>query len=687
MHTKYIVKQNDIKDCGICCLESIIKYYNGYIPLETLRLDTKTNNNGTTAYNLIKTAKKYGFNALGKKIKDINDKDIILPAIAHITTKKGLNHFVVIYKITKNNIHIMDPSKGYKTINKNEFKKEWNNIILLFKPYKEIPLYKIKNNIKQLIIEILLQEKDLIAKIFLNNITITILSIILSYHLKISINTLETSYTKSIVSITIIFLLLNILKLYYTYLKNNLSIYLNKNINLKLIPDFLSHIINLPLNVIKSRTTGEILTRIQDLNNIKNLFSEVLIHIILDILLIISSSIFLYSVNKELFFILCIISLLLVLLSIIVNPIINRKINDNIDLETEFNSNVSEAIDSLESIKNLNLVSKKYSNLEDTYTMYESNTFEFSKFINILETINSSIYNIGLFIITSYSIYLITQNKLTLIELITFNSLLNYQIDPIKEILSLLPKYYHIKLSYNKISEFLNITKEESKKETPFQNGNIVFNNISYSYNNYEDVIKNLSLSIKENTHYLVKGSSGTGKSTLFKMLNHNINDYQGNITIKDINIKDYSLTTLRQNILYVSQKEKIFSDTIYNNITLNKKIPITKLNTVLKITKVDEIINKKTLRLDTYLYDSGSNLSGGERQRIILARSILYNPKILILDESLSEIDKTTELEILSNIDKYLLNTTIIYISHSNTNYFNNIINLENLNEQNILT
>lgn len=687
MHTKYIVKQNDIKDCGICCLESIIKYYNGYIPLETLRLDTKTNNNGTTAYNLIKTAKKYGFNALGKKIKYIDDKDIILPAIAHITTKKGLNHFVVIYKITKNNIHIMDPSKGYKIINKNEFKKEWNNIILLFKPYKEIPLYKIKNNIKQLIIEIILQEKDLIAKIFLNNITITILSIILSYHLKISINTLETNYTNRIISITIIFLLLNILKLYYTYLKNNLSIYLNKNINLKLIPDFLSHIINLPLNVIKSRTTGEILTRIQDLNNIKNLFSEVLIHIILDILLIISSSIFLYSVNKELFFILCIISLLLVLLSIIVNPIINRKINDNIDLETEFNSNVSETIDSLESIKNLNLVSKKYSNLEDTYTMYESNTFEFSKFINILETINSSIYNIGLFIITSYSIYLITQNKLTLIELITFNSLLNYQIDPIKEILSLLPKYYHIKLSYNKISEFLNITKEESKKETPFQNGNIVFNNISYSYNNYEDVIKNLSLSIKENTHYLVKGSSGTGKSTLFKMLNHNINDYQGNITIKNINIKDYSLTTLRQNILYVSQKEKIFSDTIYNNITLNKKIPITKLNTVLKITKVDEIINKKTLRLDTYLYDSGSNLSGGERQRIILARSILYNPKILILDESLSEIDKTTELEILSNIDKYLVKTTIIYISHSNTNYFNNIINLENLNEQNILT
>ena len=118
MQTKYIVKQNDTRDCGICCLESIIKYYNGYIPLEILRLDTNTNNNGTTAYNLIKTAKKYGFNALGKRINKLNEKEIILPAIAHITTKKGLNHFVVIYKINKNTVTIMDPAKGFIKLKK-----------------------------------------------------------------------------------------------------------------------------------------------------------------------------------------------------------------------------------------------------------------------------------------------------------------------------------------------------------------------------------------------------------------------------------------------------------------------------------------------------------------------------------------------------------------------------------------
>ena len=99
MKKKYIVKQNDIKDCGACCLLSIIKYYDGNIPLEKIKIDTKTNINGTTAFNLINAAKKYGLNGFGKKLNKIEIENIILPAIAHITTEKGLNHFVVIYKI------------------------------------------------------------------------------------------------------------------------------------------------------------------------------------------------------------------------------------------------------------------------------------------------------------------------------------------------------------------------------------------------------------------------------------------------------------------------------------------------------------------------------------------------------------------------------------------------------------
>ena len=194
MNKKLIVKQQDIKDCGICCLESIIKFYDGYIPLENLRLDTKTNNNGTTALNLIKAAQKYGFTAIGRKDLTLDSKELLLPAIAHTITKKGLNHFVVIYKIDKKNVHLMDPAKGFIKLSKLEFQNNWTNIILIFKPYKKIPLYKIKNSIKELFIQIIIQEKNLFKHIILLSLILTIISIIISYYFKIIITSIETNY-------------------------------------------------------------------------------------------------------------------------------------------------------------------------------------------------------------------------------------------------------------------------------------------------------------------------------------------------------------------------------------------------------------------------------------------------------------------------------------------------------------
>lgn len=673
MTKKFIVKQNDMKDCGICCLESIIRYYKGNIPLEILRLDTKTNNNGTTAYNLLKTAKKYGLNGIGKKIDNIHSKEITLPCIAHIITDKGINHFIVIYKIKDKYIYIMDPSKGYIKKEINTFLKEWTNIILIFKPYKKIPLYKIKNNIKDLIINVIQNEKTFIKQILLTNISIIILSIIISYHYQITVS------SNNIFFISLIFLILYILKLYINHIRNTITINLSTNIDLSIIPKFISHIINLPLNIIKSRTPGEIITRVQDLNKIKDLFGEVLITILLDISLIVCSSIFLYVINNRLFFILCIISLLYILIGLVSSPILNRKINDNIDIYTEFNSSLGETISSLDTIKNLNITNKHTNILLSKYNNFIYSIFNFNTFYNLLNTIYSSINDIGLFIISSYGIYLYQIDKLSLISLITFNSLLSYFIEPIKDIIRIIPNFNEIKLSYNKVQEFLSLETEQLKSKETFYNDNIVFEDISYTYDDYNKVIKNLSISLEKNKHYIIKGNTGSGKSTLFKMLNHIISDYEGNIYIGNINIKDYSLNTLRSNILYVSQEDKLFTDTIYNNIVLNKNISKKKLNYILKITKVDELISKKSLRLDSYIYDNGFNLSGGERQRIILARSLVQNPSILILDESLSEVDKSTEQYILSNIDNYLSNTTIIYITHTNTTVFKNIIDITN--------
>jgi ABC-type bacteriocin/lantibiotic exporter with double-glycine peptidase domain len=297
----------------------------------------------------------------------------------------------------------------------------------------------------------------------------------------------------------------------------------------------------------------------------------------------------------------------------------------------------------------------------------------------VISTLCQSINEIGVFCISSYGIYLYSIDKLSLLSLITYNSLLSYFIEPIKNIINYIPNLYQIKLSYIKSNEFLSIEQENMGEIEKFSNGDIKYSNISYSYNDYNKVLNNVNITFKKNNHYILKGTTGSGKSTLLRMLNHNINDYEGNITINNINIKDYSLSTLRKNILYVSQNETLFSDTIYNNIVLNNEVSKEELNRIMKITKVDELIKKKSLRLESMLYDNGFNISGGEKQRIILARSLISKPNILILDESLSETDKKTEKYILDEIDKNFKDMTIIYITHTPNNSFKNIIKITN--------
>ena len=668
MKKEFIVRQNDIQDCGICCLLSVIKYYKGFIPLEKLRLDTKTDRNGATAYNLINTAIKYGFNACGKKIDVLND-EIILPAIAHLEYENGLNHFVVIYKITKQDVYIMNPAKGYEKKSLDDFKKIWTNVILVFKPYRDIPFYKYNNSLKKLILLVFKNDKSLIMKIFFLNLFIALLSLFLGYFFQIAMYFINNSFMKLLFTL-IIFLVLYSLKTYSNYVRNDLAICLNKNIDLSLIPSFIFHIFKLPLNVIKGRTSGELMVRIREMENIKELFSEIIIAVCMDLLLVILSCVFLFTINKALFLILCLLMVIYCILGICMSPYVHMKLNDNIDAETEFNSFLVEKMEGIESIKNLNYVKESCSEIEDLYVNYQANTFSYLRFLNAYSFPKNLIKEVGVYIILCIGFILIFIGKLKFIELVTFNCIVSFVVDPIENVIGIIPKFLLIKLSLTKANEFLNVSEEKEGDMEEFVNGDIVFSNVSFSYDSYQNIFTNCNLRILKNDHITLKGKSGCGKSTLCKFLNRSIDDYLGNVMVGERNIKDYSLKTIRSNVLYVSQRENLFTGTIRKNIVLSSEVSNEELSKILHMTMVDELLSKKCFKLDSLLFDSGFNLSGGERQRIVLARALVRKPKILILDEALNQVDQDCERFIMTNLDSYLKDTTLIYVSHNSLDF-----------------
>lgn len=679
-----IIKQRDLKDCGVCSLASIIQNYGGYVSLERIRLDTKTTNNGTNALNIIEASKKYGFDAIGIKVPNLENDAIKLPAIAHLTLKNGYNHYVVIYKITKNKVIIMDPSKGKVVKSKKDFYQNWTNVLLIFYPKRKITVFEKGENLLNLFIKIIYHEKKLFIYIIIFSIFLTIFTVIGSYYFQIMVEAITLNYHKSYLKFfVIVFGLALILKLIFNYIREYLENYINKNIDCLLNVNFINHIFNLPLEVIVSRSAGEIMLRVNELANLKNLFSDIFISCLLDFMLMFISIPLLYNISSSLFlaFFLCL--LVYFVIGLISSKLIFKKVYQNLEYESNYNNVLLENITMFNSIKNLNIVEKRLKTIYKSLVEFLFDSFKFSRNINTINNLKRIISDISFFIINTWGFYLVYKSKLNIAELVTFNTLLAYFYNPLKNCIDSIPKYNFLKATYAKINDFLSVDIEKKEKIYKLLNNNIFIDKLSYSYNKENKIFDNYTLNIKSGNFVCLKGESGSGKSTLCKILDKYILDYTGNVFIGNENLKDINRATIRKNITYVNQNEALISDTIRENIILGRKIEEQQFLEICKICCIDKIVDNKIMRFNTTINNEKNNISGGEAQRIILARALLNKFEILILDEALSEVDYDLENKILANIKEKYKGKTIIYITHKNIlNVFDKVITFRRNNE-----
>lgn len=674
-----IVRQQDEKDCGVCSLLSIIRYYKGNVPLEQLRLDARTNNEGTTALNLVLASQKYGFDAVGMKVENLNDIKR-LPAIAHLNLKKGYSHYVVIEKITKDKIILMDPAKGKVVKFLWEFQKEWSGVVLIFYPKQKIMVLKNDVTLFTIFKKVFISEKNLIKIIVLVSFLLTIFTIALGYYFQmfnsLYLNKYPINYLKVLV---LVFAIFTCFKLFLTYYRSYLENHLNKNIDCLITSDFLKHLFNLPLNVITSRKSGEILSRVNELTSIKGLITEIFITYTLDFLIVVITTFLLIRISSKLFLILFLTTIFYLFVGIITKKSIFEKAYQNISIESEFNNTVLENIKMINSIKNLDAVDGTLNKIERKLTHYLYDTYKVNTILNKINIFKVSCYEIGFFLINTFGFYFVYKGIINMIDLITFNALLNLYFEPLKNIVDSIPKYSFMKASITKINDFLGVRAEILGEEASTDGYDISINNLNYSYNKYQNVLKSVNLNIKEGEFVLLQGASGSGKSTLCSILNKYITDYTGDILFGKMNYKDLSIKTIRENIVYVGQNENIFTGSIKENITFGNKVSDLNFDKICKICKVDDVANKKTFSYESLIGSDEGNISGGEKQRIILARAVLKDFNVLILDEALSEVDIKLELEILKSIRENYKDKTIIYISHKKySNIFDKVINME---------
>ncbi len=668
------VKQKDLKDCGVCSLLMIIKYYKSYIPLEKLREMTYTSKEGVSAYNIIEASKKIGFNSEGLKVNNL--ENIKLPCIAHVIVDNSFKHYIVIYEVNykKDYILIADPASRIKKISIQEFNKIFSNIIITFKPIKKLLYISDNTYLKKYLKELIKEKKTKFIKIIIISFLSILLSVITSFYIEIMIKKINSGL---LFKTFLLFLSLFFIKTIFEYIREKILINLYNEIELSFTNEILKNIISLPYKYFKNRTTGEVLSRINDLSIVNEEVVKIIITIFIDLFLSLFVSIFLFKINKILFLISFIIMILYLLIVLKYKNKIKQNLEQVKEEKTSLNSYIVESIDSYETIKGLSIEKNITDNLIEKNKKYINKNKSYEKICNKEYLYKNILNEIGICILIFIGILLIKNDYITLTSLITFTSLFSYYITPIKDIIDLNKDIKDAKISFDRINEIMIENREENKLlNIPFNN--LEIKNLKYSYDNYNNIIENLNLKINKNEKIMLIGSSGCGKSTFLKILKKYYQINHGQVLINNIDINNLSKEEIDKNITYVSQQEKLFTDTIYNNLLLGRKINKKIIINIIKNLKIDFL--DKELFLDTFIEENGLNLSGGERQRIVLARSLLNDFNILLLDESLSEVDIKLEREILKNIFKMYKDKIIIVVSHrmDNKDLFDKIINLK---------
>lgn len=665
-------RQHGIKDCGVTCLYNIIKYYNGNISMSKLRRLTKTNENGTNVYNIVNASNSLGLKAEAYRCEFNDLSNVKLPIIAHIKLDNKYDHFVILEKINNEKIIVQDPIRGKVVYDDISFKKEWTGFIITFDKMNNLVKEKQNGAFINLKSYIFLYKKILLFFLALT-ILASLFSLLNSFYLS-SLYNQKNSYH----IVLFLFLLFSIFKIITDYIRNSIVFDFDNNFDSKLTNNIYKKILSLPLKYHHSRPVGDIMSRINDLSSIKEFINFVSFSLITDFFFVIGIFIIIFFINKLLFLLLIIFALTYMFIYILFRDKIYSMSLMLKEINSEVNSYLIESILGIDTIKNFNIEKERDSRFKNKYNNLLKSNVKYNKFILSIELFQNFIMTISNVFILFVGIKLVNKGLLLFSNLIIINSLLIYFFISLKNIIYFDRILIDSKNSYNRLEDLLDEEEDNNNKSNFNFNNNIEFKNVAYSYDSY-NIFENLSFNINKGDFVFVKGDSGVGKSTLFKILTKQINDYKGKVIVDNTNIKNLSVNDIRNNICFVSQNEIIFTDTILNNITLFKEATKKELEKVIRITGIDKFLKEKNISINFLLEENGHNISGGERQRILLARALLQKKKILILDETTNGIDTLSEENIVRKV-KEEYDVTLILISHryDNLKLFNRVFEIK---------
>lgn len=688
MRKKYpFYKQLDTRDCGPTCLRMISKYHGRSVEAAYLREISNLAGDGTTMGGLADAAEKIGFSTLALNVTyDDLSSQIPLPCIAHWRQR----HYVVVYEATPEKVVVGDPAYQLITYTKQDFLKGWipnkatqedaEGVLLLF---ETTPLFFEQKNESSspkksfwgFLGKYFRPYRAYGFQVFLGLTVVTGLQLIFPFLTQQVVDTgINTRNLNFVYLILLAQLVLFISQSSVNVIRSWILMHVTSRINLRMLSDFLMKLMNLPIAFFDSKSTGDIMQRIQDHNRVQGFLSATTLDVLFSTVTFLIFSGILFYFNAQLFWVFLLGASLYVAWIFL---FLKRRAEIDYRYFDQASGNQSSTIQLINGMQEIKLNgSEKRRRWE--WEAIQTRLFRLNiRSLALSQTQNEGgrfINEIKNMVISFIAAKAVIDGQISLGGMLSVQYIVGQMNVPLNNFITFVRSYQDAKISIERLSEIHDKPNEE-RLDDPLINElpthkTIQVQNVDFRYgsSSSELVLKNISLTIPEGKVTAIVGASGSGKTTLLKLLLKFYEPTNGQISIGKINLKNLSYNFWRSQCGVVMQDGYVFADSIARNISesdSNGLVNRSKLQEAVEIANIESFVEELPNGFNTRIGASGMGISGGQRQRIFIARAVYKNPEFLFFDEATSALDANNEAVIMKNLEGFFKNRTVVVVAH----------------------
>lgn len=656
------------KDTAVLCLAAIAQFFNVPIDNEQFQLDFDADELPMSKTSFLRTAKQLGLRA--RLLSSIPERLSYLPFPAVAILKN--NNFVVILRVEDKKILLYDPYyEKTITVTLEKFISTWSGeIILVTRRFYFKDIGK-KFNISWFI-PIFWHYRLIFGEVIIASFFLQSIALVTPLFTQVIIDKVLVHKGISTLDVLVLgMLLIAIFDVIMSIVRNYLLSHTTNKIDVVLGSKLFKHITSLPLHYFELRRVGDTVARVRELENIRQFITGSSLTVILDTFFGILFIVVMFFYSIPLSIIVLIFLPIYIIFSIAITPIYRRQLNNQFNASAESHSYLVESVTGIQTVKSLGVERRFNNRWEEILAKYVKVSFDTGMVATIANNLSRFVQSMSSLVVLWFGARQVMEGRLTVGQLIAFQMLSGQVSTPILRLVNLWQSFQQARVSVERLGDILNTPVESdlyrTKSKLPALRGDITFEKISFRYRHDGPlIIKEMDIEIGAGEKVGIVGRSGSGKSTIAKLIQRLYLPDSGRVLIDGIDLTQIDLTWLRKKVGVILQDNFLFEGSIRDNITITKpNANFEEISRAATMAGAHEFILELPEGYDTQVGERGVSLSGGQKQRIAIARTLLANPRIIIFDEATSALDYESERIIMNNMEKICSGRTVIIIAH----------------------